>query len=61
MNGTSFGLGAAQYGGAIYAADMDDFTMTAYGTRFGNNRAQVNGGAIYLDGLDKYSILIDKT
>ena len=61
VNGTTFGLGAAHYGGAIYATDMDDFNMTTYDTRFGNNRADVNGGAIYLDGLDKYNILIDKT
>jgi predicted outer membrane repeat protein len=61
MDGTTFSLGAAHYGGAIYASDMDDFTMTTYDTRFANNQAKVNGGAIYLGGLDKYNVLVNKT
>ena len=40
---------------------MDDFTMTTYDTRFANNQAKVNGGAIYLGGLDKYNVLVNKT
>jgi hypothetical protein len=61
MNKTSFRLGAAHYGGAIYATDMDDFTMTTYDSTFGINQANINGGAIYLDDLDKYNVLVDGT
>lgn len=57
----SLRLGSAQYGGAIYAADMDDFVMSTNSMWFVNNRANINGGALYVDDLDRYNISINGT
>jgi len=63
---SSFTMGGASLGGAIYFKGPEDqktlvrlLELSIKDTHFKYNKADISGGAIYMDSLDYYKINID--
>lgn len=53
-------MGDADFGGAIYVGPIQNLTFTATKNTFDNNVASIDGGAVYMQDLDSYQILVDQ-